>query len=67
MNCTPGLSLTHHPTVVDEYATTLNRDVSWIEKKSSAIGESSDLLSSAWSPDDAKQNKPYHFSLTRYR
>lgn len=47
MNGTPGLSLTHHRTVVGEYATTLNRDVSWIE----------------WSPDDAKQNKPYRLFL----
>ena len=43
MNRTPGLYLTHHPTIVGEYATTLNPDVSWIEKKSSAISENSDL------------------------
>ena len=43
MNRTPGLCHTHHPTVVSEYATTLNRDVSWIEKKRSAISENSDL------------------------
>ena len=43
MNRTTGLCLTHHPTVVSEYATRLNRDVSWIEKKGSAVSENSDL------------------------